>query len=216
MRNGCDAAPPGFVLLSEAVPDALLELRYFSGDNFVGERIKGYEEPAALLTGEAAAALKGASDELLPRGFRLKIFDAYRPRMAVDHFLSWAKDPSDTRMKAIYYPELDKAELFARGYIAERSAHSRGSTVDLTLVDLRTGREADMGGPFDYFGPLSRPDYPDISPEQHANRMLLREVMLAHGFLPLEEEWWHFTLANEPWPDTYFTFPVRNKAAADG
>ena len=199
-----------FVLLSEAVPDAILEIRYYSTYNFVGERIDGYEEPLALLTKEAAAALKEASDELISKGYRLKIFDAYRPQKAVTHFMNWALDPEDVRMKDYFYPELEKDVLFPQGYIAEHSGHSRGSTVDLTLFDMTTEKEVDMGGTFDYFGELSHPDYTDITDEQYANRMILREAMLAHGFKPLVEEWWHFTLENEPFPDTYFTFPVNS------
>ena len=198
----------GFVLLTDAVPDAILEIRYYSTYNFVGDRIDGYEQPVALLTREAAEALRAVSDDLVARGYRLKIFDAYRPQKAVSHFMRWALDFEDTRMKAYFYPELEKDVLFPLGYIAEHSGHSRGSTVDLTLFDMTTEREVDMGGTFDYFGQLSHPDYTDITPEQYANRMLLREVMLAHGFRPLEEEWWHFTLDSEPYPDTYFTFPV--------
>ena len=199
-----------FVLLSEAVPDAILEIRYYSTYNFVGDRIDGYEEPLAFLTKESAAALKEASDELVSRGYRLKIFDAYRPQKAVTHFMNWALDPEDTRMKEYFYPELDKDTLFPQGYIAEHSGHSRGSTVDLTLFDMTTEKEVDMGGTFDYFGELSHPDYKKITTEQYNNRMLLRDVMLKHGFKPLDEEWWHFTLENEPFPDTYFTFPVNS------
>ncbi|MBQ6606094.1 MAG: M15 family metallopeptidase [Firmicutes bacterium] len=199
-----------FVLLSEAVPDAILEIRYYSTYNFVGDRIDGYEEPLAFLTTEAAAALKEASDELVGMGYRLKIFDAYRPQMAVTHFMNWALDVDDTRMKEYFYPELEKDQLFPQGYIAEHSGHSRGSTVDLTLFDMSTEREVDMGGTFDYFGELSHPDYQGVTAEQYEMRMLLREVMVKHGFRPLPEEWWHFTLENEPYPDTYFTFPVNS------
>ncbi|MBQ7503062.1 M15 family metallopeptidase [bacterium] len=197
-----------FVLLSEAVPDAILEIRYYSTYNFVGDRINGYEEPVALLTKEAAAALKEVSDELIGQGYRLKIYDAYRPQKAVTHFMNWALDAEDVRMKQYFYPELDKKVLFPQGYIAEHSGHSRGSTVDLTLFDMKTEKEVDMGGTFDYFGQLSHPDYRGITAKQYKNRMLLRKVMLKHGFKPLAEEWWHFTLKNEPYPDTYFTFPV--------
>ena len=203
-----------FVLLSEAVPDAILEIRYYSTYNFIGDRIDGYEEPLAILTKEAAAALKEVSDELVGMGYRLKIFDAYRPQMAVTNFMNWALDPDDARMKDYFYPELEKSELFPQGYIAEHSGHSRGSTVDLTLFDMTTEREVDMGGTFDYFGQLSHPDYMDITEEQYAMRMLLREVMLKHGFKPLEEEWWHFTLENEPFPETYFTFPINSDSVA--
>ncbi len=199
-----------FVLLSDAVPDAILEIRYYSTYNFVGDRIDGYEEPLALLTKEAASALKDVSDELMAKGYRLKIFDAYRPQMAVSHFKRWAMDPDDTRMKEYFYPELDKDVLFPQGYIMEHSGHSRGSTVDLTLFDMKSEKEVDMGGTFDYFGELSHPDYTGITEEQYNNRMILREAMLAHGFEPLAEEWWHFTLGNEPYPDTYFTFPINS------
>ncbi len=197
-----------FVLLTNAVPDAILEIRYYSTYNFVGDRIDGYEAPVALLTKEAAAALKAASDDFIAQGYRLKIYDAYRPQMAVSHFVRWAQDTEDTRMKEYFYPDLTKDVLFPQGYIAEHSGHSRGSTVDLTLVDMRTGKELDMGGVFDFFGELSHPDYKEITEAQYANRMRLREGMLSHGFKPLPEEWWHFTLENEPYPDTYFTFPV--------
>ena len=201
-----------FVLISEAIPDAILEIRYYSTYNFVGDRIAGYEEPVALLTREAATALKEVSDDLRSKGYRLKIYDAYRPQMAVTNFMTWAQDPDDVRMKEYFYPELEKDVLFPQGYIAEHSGHSRGSTVDLTLFDMKTEKEVDMGGTFDYFGELSHPDYKGITDEQYANRMLLREAMLAHGFKPLAEEWWHFTLENEPYPDTYFTFPVSTKS----
>ena len=199
----------GFVVLSDVVPDIIQEIRYYSTYNFVGDRINGYEEPCALMTKEAAAALKRVADYLRPKGYLLKVYDAYRPQMAVDNFMAWAKDVNDTRMKKYFYPELDKAVLFPQGYIAEKSGHSRGSTLDLTLFDMSTGKEVDMGGTFDYFGERSHPDYKgDLTARQLANRKILRDAMLKFGFKPLEEEWWHFTLKNEPYPDTYFTFPV--------
>ena len=201
----------GFVSVGEAIPDVLLDIRYYSSFNFIGERIDGYEEPAALLTREAAQALKEASREAMEQGFRLKVFDAYRPQKAVDHFVRWAKDPEDIRMKAFFYPELEKKKIIPQGYIAEHSGHSRGSTVDLTLFDMATQQDVDMGGTFDFFGKLSHPDYSGVSEVQHANRMLLQSLMVKHGFRPLETEWWHFILENEPWPDTYFTFSVRNE-----
>ena len=201
-----------FVLLSDAVPDVILEIRYYSTYNFVGERIDGYEEPVALMTKEAAAKLKEVSDELKEKGYRLKIYDAYRPQEAVSHFVRWAKDLNDTKMKKYFYPNLDKDVLFPQGYIMEHSGHSRGSTIDLTLFDMNTEKEVDMGGTFDFFGEESHPDYKGITEEQYNNRMILREAMLAHGFKPLAEEWWHFTLENEPFPDTYFTFPVSTKS----
>ena len=199
----------GFVSIGEAVPDVILEIRYYSTFNFIGDRIDGYERPVALCTREAARCLREAGAELAAKGYRLRIYDAYRPQKAVDHFMRWARDVSDTRMKALFYPDLDKEALIPGGYIAEHSGHSRGSTVDLTLFDTRTQKNLDMGSPFDFFGEISHPDSPLVTPAQHENRMLLREAMLAHGFLPLAEEWWHFTLADEPWPDTFFTFPVR-------
>ena len=206
-----EADSSDFVEIAEAVPDAILEIRYFATYNFVGERIDGYEQPTALLTRKAAEALREVSDELLLKGYRLKIYDAYRPQCAVDHFVRWAADVSDTTMKAYFYPDLDKSVLFPQGYIAEHSGHSRGSTVDLTLFDMTTEKEVDMGGTFDWFGEESLPDYTaTLTDEQYANRMLLREAMLRHGFNPIEEEWWHFTLADEPFPDTYFTFPVKD------
>ena len=201
----------GFVSVGEVIPDVLLDIRYYSSFNFIGERIDGYEEPAALLTREAAQALKEASNEAMEQGFRLKIYDAYRPQKAVDHFVRWAKDPEDIRMKAFFYPDLEKKIIIPQGYIAEHSGHSRGSTVDLTLFDMATQQDVDMGGTFDFFGELSHPDYSGVSEVQHANRMLLQSLMVKHGFRPLETEWWHFTLENEPWPDTYFTFSVRNE-----
>ena len=201
--------PDGFVYLAEAVPDVILEIRYYSTYNFVGDRIDGYEKPVAILTKEAAKALKAASDDAMKRGYRLKIYDAYRPQRAVSHFMRWAKDASDTRMKYVFYPNLDKSVLFAQGYIAEKSGHSRGSTVDLTLFDMKTGRELDMGGTFDWFGEESHPDFKGITQRQYANRMLLREIMVSHGFKPIAEEWWHFTLADEPYKNTYFTFTVK-------
>lgn len=204
-----------FVLLSEAVPDAILEIRYYSTYNFVGERVDGYEEPVALLSKEAAAALKEVSDELMAKGYRLKIFDAYRPQCAVDNFVEWAEDVDDTKMKEYFYPEVDKSNLFSEGYIDARSGHSRGSTVDLTLFDMRTEKEVDMGGTFDFFGELSHPDYTEITEEQYANRMILRDAMMAHGFKPLDTEWWHFTLVDEPFPDTYFEFPVNSSSVEE-
>ena len=198
-----------FVSLSEYIPDVMLDVRYYSTYNFVGRRINGYEEPCALLTKKAAQALKAVSDEVTGMGYRLKIYDSYRPQKAVDHFVKWGKNLGATIMKPYFYPERPKKVLFAEGYIAHRSGHSRGSTVDLTLWDMRTGRDLDMGGTFDYFGKRSHPDFADVTPEQLANRNLLRNVMMKHGFVPLDTAWWHFTLKNEPYPSTYFTFPVR-------
>ena len=199
----------GFVSIGEAIPDAILEIRYYSTFNFIGDRIEGYEQPVALLTRQAAARLKEVSNEMAGEGYRLRIYDAYRPQIAVDHFVRWAKDLSDLRMKSFFYPDIDKSDIIPGGYIAEYSGHSRGSTVDLTLFDMRTQKDLDMGGPFDFFGELSHPDCTGITEDQYANRMLLRGAMLRHGFRPITTEWWHFTLEKEPYPDTFFTFPVR-------
>ena len=212
MKFSDDAS--GFVSVGKAIPDVLLDIRYYSSFNFIGERIDGYEEPAALLTREAAEALKAAGDEAAGQGLRLKIFDAYRPQKAVDHFVRWAKDPADIRMKRYFYPDLEKKDIIPRHYIAEHSGHSRGSTVDLTLFDMASQQDLDMGGTFDYFGELSHPDYTGITDEQYRNRMILRNIMIKHGFKPMSTEWWHFTLKDEPFPDTYFTFPVSSKSVA--
>ena len=206
-----------FVSVTDVVPDAILEIRYYSTYNFIGERIPGYEQPIALITRQAADSLKVVSDELLQKGYRLKIFDAYRPQCAVDFFMKWAADTTDVRMQEYFYPEVEKSVLIPQGFIAEKSGHTRGSTIDLTLFDMRLQKEVDMGCTFDYFGLASYPDvlpeqevgaYRPINQEQYDNRMILREAMLAHGFKPYDCEWWHFTLENEPFPDTYFTFPV--------
>ncbi len=197
-----------FVLLSDYVPGIIQEIRYYSTYNFIGDRIYFYEEPISLLTKEAARALKAVSNEVIVQGYRLKVFDAYRPAGAVRHFVLWGIEDMDVRMKQYFYPDLEKQELFAKGYIASMSSHSRGSTVDLTLFDMKTGKEVDMGSPFDYFSELSHPDCRDVTDEQYENRMILRNVMLRNGFKPYECEWWHFTLENEPYPDTYFEFPL--------
>jgi len=202
--------PTGFVTLTDVVPDVILEIRYYSTFNFVGTRVNGYEEPVALITREAARALKAVSDEAMSLGYRLKIWDTYRPQMAVDHFCRWGENVADTLTKRWFYPYLDKSVVFEKGYIARRSGHTRGSVVDLTLVDMKSGRDIDMGYGFDWFGVESHPDYREgITEEQYNNRMLLRGLMLKHGFKPITEEWWHFILKDEPYPDTYFTFPVR-------
>ena len=200
--------PSGFVLLSDFIPQIVQEIRYYSTYNFIGDRIDGYEEPVALLTREAARALKAVSNEMIVQGCRLKIFDAYRPAAAVRQFVLWGIEDQDIRMKPYFYPELEKQELFRKGYIAKQSSHSRGSAVDLTLLDMKTGKELDMGSPFDLFSEQSHPDYRGITDEQYENRMLLQSVMVRNGFQPIDCEWWHFSLQNEPYPDTYFNFPV--------
>ncbi len=203
--------PSGFVLLSDYVPGIVQEIRYFSTYNFIGDRIDGYEEPVALLTKEAARALKAVANEVNSQGFRLKVFDAYRPACAVRHFVLWGIEDLDLRMKPYFYPDLEKQELFNRGYIAKQSSHSRGSAVDLTLLDMKTGKEVDMGSPFDLFSEKSHPDSKEVSDEQYENRMFLQKAMVRNGFLPLDCEWWHFVLADEPYPDVYFEFPVSSE-----
>ena len=201
----------GFVVLSDLVPGIVQEIRYHSTYNFVGDRIDGYEEPIALMTREAARALKSVAGEMAAWGFRLKVFDAYRPARAVKHFVLWGIDDLDLRMKPFFYPGLDKGDLFEQGYIAKKSAHSRGSTIDLTLLEMSTGKEVDMGGPFDFFGEVSHPDYSGVTDEQRENRMILQGAMTRCGFEPIDCEWWHFTLADEPYPNTYFDFPVSSQ-----
>ena len=207
-KSDITADPSGFVVLADYVPHIVQEIRYYSTYNFIGERIDGYEEPCALLTKEAARALKAASNEMIVQGYRLKIFDAYRPVCAVKHFVLWGIEDQDVRMKPYFYPELQKQELFEKGYIAKQSSHSRGSTVDLTLLDMCTGWELDMGSPFDLFSVASHPDYKGITEQQYENRMMLQRAMVRNGFEPIDCEWWHFTLKDEPYPDTYFEFPV--------
>lgn len=210
-KNDVTMDPSGFVLLSDLVPNIIQEIRYFSTYNFIGERIDGYEEPCAILTVEAARALKAVSNELFVQGYRIKVFDAYRPACAVKQFVLWGIEDQDIRMKPYFYPDLQKQDLFAEGYIARLSSHSRGSTVDLTLLDMKTGKEVDMGSPFDLFSEKSHPGYKGITDEQYENRMLLQHVMVRNGFVPIDCEWWHFTLKNEPYPDTYFEFPVSSQ-----
>lgn len=201
----------GFVLVSDIIPDVVLDIRYYTTFNFLGERVDGYEEPVALMTREAAYALKKVSDEAISKGYRLKIFDAYRPQCAVDHFVRWADKVRELAMKEYFYPGIDKKRLFEEGFVALKSGHSRGSTVDLTLLDMATQKDLDVGGTFDYFGSLSWAENTEnITQEQASNRKMLRDMMISHGFHPLNEEWWHFTLDNEPYPDTYFTFPVNS------
>ena len=192
-KSDITADPSGFVVLADYVPHIVQEIRYYSTYNFIGERIDGYEEPCALLTKEAARALKSVSNEMIVHGYRLKIFDAYRPACAVKHFVLWGIEDQDIRMKPYFYPDLQKQELFEQGYIAKKSSHSRGSTVDLTLLDMSTGKELDMGSPFDLFSVVSHPDYKGITEQQYENRMMLQRAMVRNGFEPIDCEWWHFT-----------------------
>lgn len=200
---------PAFVDVSTLVSGLVVDLRYLGADNFVGARIDGYERPVCHLTRPAASALAKVQADLAPQGLGLKVFDCYRPARAVAHFVRWARAAEDGATKARFYPGEDKRHLFARGYIASRSGHSRGSTVDLTLVSLDGRQELDMGTPFDFFSPRSWPSDRSVGAPAQRNRKILADAMRRRGFLPYSKEWWHFTLAHEPFPDTYFDFPVR-------
>ena len=202
------AGREGFVHVTDRCANVILEIRYFSAYNFVGKRIDGYAAPQAILSEPAAKALCKAAAAAEQKGYVFKIFDAYRPQAAVDHFVRWGKDAADILMKPIFYPQVDKSRVFELGYIATRSGHSRGSTVDLTLVDRQSGKELDMGTPFDFFGAASHHGAKGMTPQQEANRLLLLGLMENVGFKRYDEEWWHYTLKNEPYPDSYFNFAV--------
>jgi D-alanyl-D-alanine dipeptidase len=200
------------VRLADVAPGIAEDMRYAGPDNFVGAQVDGYERPVCLLSAPAAEALAAVERDLARDGVGLLVFDCYRPARAVAHFVRWAHDLADQRTKARYYPRVEKAELFARGYLAERSGHSRGSTVDVTLVERHadgSAVELDMGTPFDLFDPRSATDAGDVPEQARANRARLRAAMARRGFANLTEEWWHYTLANEPYRDTYFDVPVR-------
>ena len=201
-----------FKKLNDGIYDDLekfeISMRYFSNDNFIGRPIPGYYANKAFLTREAADALLLAQRDFIKQGYRLKIYDAYRPQTAVDYFSEWATDLEDSQNKSQYYPNVDKSQLFAKGYIAAKSGHSRGSAVDLTLLEIESGNELDMGSPWDFFDPISWVENNQITDQQRANRKLLASVMIIHGFKPLKEEWWHFSYIEEPFPETYFDFPI--------
>ena len=201
--------PNGFVYVQDHIPTIEVDLVYSGSRNFVGKRIDGYVGPRAILTEKATRALKKVQADLEERGLGLKIFDAYRPKRAVRHFYRWSKDVGDTRTKSKYYPDIDKRNLFRAGYIAKRSGHSRGSTIDLTVINLASGKELDMGSPFDFFGKISWYKSDRVTPKQRANRKILHNAMRKHGFKPYYMEWWHFTLRKEPFPRTYFDFEIK-------
>ena len=203
--------PDNFVELRVYIPTINLDIRYFTTDNFVGARIDGYKSPRAFLSLQGADALRNVQSELAIFGLGLKVYDAYRPQQAVDHFMRWAEDPNDIKTKLNYYPEMDKESLFKEGYLIDKSSHSRGSAVDVSIVSLhRTNPvELDMGTDWDFFGPDSGPQSFAVTPQQRANRMFLYHMMKKHGFKPHEKEWWHFTLENEPYPDQYFDSPIQ-------
>lgn len=198
--------PHDFVDICAFIKTIKIDPVYARADNFTGQCVPGYESGKLLLTRQAALALQSVQEHLAVTGLALKVFDAYRPQRAVNYFLQWAKAGDDTRLKQQYYPRINKAELFMLGYLVEHSSHSRGSTVDLTLIDAHTGIELDMGTAFDFFDEQSRPDCLAVNQQQRANRMLLRSAMQQGGFIPLVAEWWHFTLQNEPYPETTFDF----------
>ncbi|MEM7386577.1 MAG: M15 family metallopeptidase, partial [Verrucomicrobiota bacterium] len=208
---GGKADPPqGFVDLGQAVPSLVIDLRYFGSENFVGRPIKGYEKKRCYATKEVAEALRKVQAGLSKYQLGLKVFDAYRPQRAVDDFVTWARDRSDVKMKGSYYPNVAKKDLIP-DYIAPKSGHSRGSAIDVTLVDLsRADRPAmDMGSRFDFFDSRSHSEFKELTSQQRANRLLLRKAMEKQGFKHLAEEWWHFSLVREPYPKSYFDFPVR-------
>lgn len=201
--------PEEFVYVREMIPDVVLDMRYSGSKNFIGSPVEGYLKPVAILSKPAAAALYKVQQDLKNKGFCIKIFDAYRPQKAVDQFIAWARDVEDTVMKQEYYPKVDKKNLFNYGYISTRSGHSRGSTIDLTLTDANTGEELDMGSNYDFFGEISHHNTSAITPEQKQNRELLKRVMSKYGFHAYPQEWWHYSLRPEPYPETYFDFDVR-------
>jgi D-alanyl-D-alanine dipeptidase len=203
--------PDDFVYLQDIIPDITVDLRYYSSDNFVGDTIDGYRAGKCIISRDAAKALSKVQRDLKSTGYSLKVFDAYRPQQAVDHFVRWANDLEDTLMKSKFYPEIDKSFLFEQGYISSKSGHTRGSTIDLTIIyneGSNKGRELDMGTTWDFFSTKSWPSSNETTEKQKANRMLLKKVMTRHGFRQLMTEWWHFTLIDEPYPDTYFDFSI--------
>jgi D-alanyl-D-alanine dipeptidase len=200
--------PEGFVYAKQVIPDLDVELRYYTSNNFVGDTIDGYNANELIITVETAKKLREVQDELQEQNLCLKVYDGYRPQRAVNHFMRWARDLNDTINKHQFYPEVKKRNLFKAGYIASRSGHSRGSTLDLTIIDGETGEPLDMGSPYDFFGEQSWVDYKGITEAQKKNRQLLQTVMLKHNFRNYSKEWWHFTLRWEPFPKTYFDFEV--------
>lgn len=200
--------PNDFVDISTEIPGIATDVKYYTGENFVGERIDGYEAPIILLTQKAAAALGKVQKQLMKEGFGLKVFDGYRPKRAVEHFIRWGNKNEDGKTKAIYYPDKTRKEIFEGGFIATESSHTRGSTVDLTVIHIESSEEVDMGGVFDYFSEVSYSDYDHLTIEQSKNRVQLRYLMRSEGFEPMQQEWWHFTLSTEPYPETYFDFPI--------
>ena len=201
--------PNGFIYAEDVIPDLEVELRYFTSNNFVGQPIEGYHSNKLILTLESAQALKLVHEALQEQNLCLKVYDGYRPQSAVNHFIKWARDLNDTINKHTFYPDVKKRNLFKEEYIASKSGHSRGSTLDLTIIDGNTGIPLDMGSAYDFFGQESWVDYTNITEKQKANRQLLQRFMLKFGFRNYPKEWWHFTLRGEPFRDTYFDFAVK-------
>jgi D-alanyl-D-alanine dipeptidase len=200
--------PKGFVYLDDTIPSAQYDIRYYGDHNFVGKRVDGYKAPLAIMSLEGATALKKVSDVLEKKGYLLVIYDAYRPQKGVNHFVTWSKDTKDVKMKKEFYPLLNKRSLFKLGFISSKSGHTRGSTIDLSLVHKSTGKEVDMGGTYDFFGDISNHGTKLISKQQTNNRNLLKNAMVKYGFKPYSKEWWHYTLIKEPYPKKYFNFNV--------
>ena len=198
----------GFVYLSDINSSIIVDLKYYSSNNFTGKFVEGYNSNKAILTKEAAVALSNVQDDLNKIGYSLILYDAYRPKSAVDFFVKWSLNINDTIYKNTYYPNIKKSELFKLGYIAYKSGHSRGSTVDVSLVEIESKKEIDMGTIFDYFGVESHTFFNNLSKKQKLNRLLLYEAMSNNGFKNYSKEWWHFTLKNEPF-QKYFDFPVK-------
>ena len=201
--------PPGFVYLSDYFTGFKLDLRYASANNFVGKPIKGYQDKVCIVTESCAKQLKRLNKELEKYDLTILIYDAYRPQQAVNHFVRWAKNPLDTLTKEKFYPNIAKKDLFKKGFIASKSRHSSGSTVDLTLYSLKHGEILDMGSPYDFFGEKSFVNYQNLSKEQKYNRLFLQRIMQKYGFRSYPKEWWHFTLRNEPYRNHYFNFSVK-------
>ena len=200
--------PEGFVYLDELIEDCIIDAKYAGTDNFMGRPADGYEQPLVVASREVAEGCVKAAEILRKQGYLLKVYDAYRPQRAVRRFVEWVHEAEDTRTKAAHYPNVERARMIELGYIAARSGHSRGSTVDLTLYRLDTGALLEMGGDFDLMDVRSHHGAPGISPEAAQNRAHLKELMGSCGFAPYENEWWHYRLENEPYPDTYFDFPI--------